>query len=220
MNTIAKCLATLGLALLMQPAAFAQESKSIPDDVYYLMPEFGNGMVYFAGQRPAQGKLNICALDNTLRFMDAEGKELAASDIDNILMVRIDTVSFVHNNGFFYRIYPVSEQVSIALKREVKTNRGAKKGAYGTTSQTSAINQKNTLYADGIAYRLNSDDVTYNVQETMFLYKDNSVIPINKRSLKRVFPAHKEDIDAFFASGSELPSSAPDLIAVLRPWTE
>lgn len=222
MSTIAKCLAALCLALLMQAQAFAQEKPSgnIPDDVFYLMPSFGNGMVYFAGQRPAQGKINICAVDNSLRFMDNDGKELAASDIDNVVMVKIDTVTFIRNNGTFYRFYPVGNGIGIALKREVKTSQGAKKGAYGTTSQTSAINQKSTLYADGVAYNLNTSDATYTVNESLFLYDGSSIIPVNKRSLKRIFPSRKEDIDAFFASGTPLPSTAPELQALARDWVK
>ena len=54
----------------------AQENvpKGVPDDVYYLMPSFAQGMVYLRGQGPAQGKLNICAVDNTLRFIDDNGQ--------------------------------------------------------------------------------------------------------------------------------------------------
>ena len=222
MNRLAKCLLALGLALSVHGGAAAQESPSraIPDDVFYLMPSFSDGMVYFAGQRPAQGKLNICAVDNSLRFMDSGGKELSASDISNVLMVRIDTVTFVHNQGMFYRIYPLKDGISLALRREVKTDQGARKGAYGTTSQTSAIGQKGTLFADGIAYSLNTGDVPYRVQEYFFIYKDNSFLPVNKRNLKRAFPGHKEDIDAYFASGATIPSTVPELLGILLPWTE
>ena len=42
----------------------------IPEDIYYLMPSFSQGTIYFRGQMPAQGELNICAVDNSLRFID------------------------------------------------------------------------------------------------------------------------------------------------------
>ena len=84
-----------------------QGRHGIPEDVYYLMPSFGQGMIYFTGQGPAQGQLNICALDNSLRFIDKSGKELSATNPDNIIMVRIDTVTFIRANDAYYRVHQV-----------------------------------------------------------------------------------------------------------------
>ena len=57
------------LLLFAGLSAFGQEAKGdIPADVFYLLPEFRQGMVYFSDQGPAQGNLNICAVDQTLRF--------------------------------------------------------------------------------------------------------------------------------------------------------
>ena len=221
MKTIAEHILVLCLALLVPAGAFAQEGKNIggiPEDVYYLMPAFADGMVYFTGQRPAEGTLNICAVDNTLRFMD-NGKELAAASDETVVRVRIDTVNFMHANGVYYRMYPVSAGIGAALKREVKLKQGAKTGAYGMTSQTSSIQEKSTLYADGIAYNL-SGTSQYEVSETLFLYKGDEILPLNKRNLRRLFPARKQDIDAFFSLGNPLPTTSAELIPILRLWAE
>ena len=62
-------------------SAFGQEAKGdIPADVFYLLPEFRQGMVYFSDQRPAQGTLNICAVDQTLRFMDKDQELSSGAD--------------------------------------------------------------------------------------------------------------------------------------------
>ena len=100
------------LALFAGVSAFAQEgSGDIPADVFYLMPEFGQGMVYFTGQAPAQGKLNICAEDHSLRFLDDKGEEMS-SKADNIVRVVIDNVVFVRDDDAFYKIVPVTEGLS------------------------------------------------------------------------------------------------------------
>lgn len=183
------------------------------------MPDFAEGMVYFNGQRPAQGRLNICAVDNTLRFMDKNGKEMAASDIDNVAMVKIDTVTFIHNQGVFYRFYPVGTGFGIALKREVKTFKGAKQGAYGTTSQTSSIRESSSMYVDGVAYNIYGP-VPYDVSEILYLYKEEVIYPLNKRNLKRLFPARKADIDAYFVAGNTVPETVSDAVSLLRSWAE
>ena len=168
MHRILKPLIAASLLVMAQTAASAQD--------HYLMPAFGDGMVYFNNQRPAQGKLNICALDNTLRFLDADGKELAATDNGSITKVRIDTVWFLHANDAYFRMYPLAVGVGVALKHDLRVIPEAKKGAYGTTSQTSSINQKSVLYADGVTYNLNTDrNAQY--EETDILQRRRGTVP-------------------------------------------
>lgn len=196
-------------------------AQSLPDSVYYLRPAFGQGMVYFFGQSPAQGKLNICALDNTLRFIDNNGVELEASNGNDISKVVIEGETYLHSDGVFYRLYPVTPEYGIALERTVTILRDVKTGAYGTTSQTSSIREYNTFYADGVAYSIGTDKVSpYTVSETIFLYRGNSVHPFTKRQLKRLFPERKSDIDAWFKAGNSLPDSVPEAIELLAGWSQ
>ena len=203
--------------------AGAQERKtgSIPDDVYYLMPSFGQGMVYFTGQAPAQGQMNICAEDNTLRFLDNNGQELVASNIDNVVRVVIDGVVFLRDDGVFYRLYPVTTDSGVAFEREVKVIRDAKQGAYGTTSQTNSTREVTNIYdGNGISYNLaKKKDYPYNVYETVFLYRGNEVYSFTKKNLKKLFPSHKDEIDAY-CKANKLPDTVPEAMELLAQWAE
>lgn len=212
-------------SLLCSLAAGAQEKKTtsgaLPPDVYYLMPSFGKGMVFFTGQAPAQGDLNICALDNTLRFLDESGKELSASNDDNVVRVQIDTAVFLHYGNVYYRIYPVSDAVGLAVKRHVVIETDVKTGAYGMTSRTSSIREYSSVYTDGVAYKLeNNKEYPYSVTETLFLFKGNDIIVFNKKNLRKLFPDRKADIDAYFKSGGSLPKKVPEALAFLSGWAE
>ena len=210
-------LATLLLCLPL--GAQVKTPGGIPADVYYLMPSFGQGMIYFKGQLPAQGQLNICALDQTLRFLDKSGKELSASNADNILRVQIDTVSFLRYEDAFYRLYPVSSDMGVALMREVKIQADAKQGAYGTTSQTSAIKERSTMYVDGAVYNLNDDKpVSYEVLESLCLYRADEVYTLNKKNLKKLFPAHKDAIDGWFKAGNKVPGTVGEAVELIKRW--
>ena len=209
------CLLALALPAMAQEGG----TQGIPNEVFYLMPSFGDGVVFFSGMAPARGELNICAVDNTLRFKDKDGRELEASNPESIIKVRIDTVSFLRHGGIFYRMYPLTVDIGIALRREVIILRDVKQGAFGTTSQTSAIREYNTFYADGVAYNLNPDkEYPYRVTETLFLYRGNSVLPLKKKSLQKAFPAHKADIDAFFKAGGKIPGKIPEALELLSQW--
>jgi len=210
-------------ALLISLVAGAQNSdtQGLPPEAYYLMPEFRPGMIYFNGQLPAQGKLNICALDNTLRFIDKSGKEMEATGIDNVAKVKIDTVFFIRSGGLFYRMYPVRGDAGVALKRDVKFISEGKTGAFGTTSQTASIRENNSVYADGIAYEINKDkEVKYEIVETLYLYKGDDVYTLNKNNLRRVFPDKKAEIDAFFKARNPIPSTLPETLELLKGWAE
>lgn len=204
------------LALLLTGgAAFGQEAQgNIPADVFYLLPEFRQGMVYFSDQGPAQGDLNICAVDHTLRFMD-KGQELA-SDADNIYRVIVDDIVFVRVDGAFYRLYPITDDLTLAFRRDVEILRDVKTGAYGTTSRTSSIREVGMLQSDGMMYTLQSSkNYPYNVSESCFLFQAGDVTPITKRSLRKRFPDRKNDLDAWFKAGHSVPQTLDDTRALL-----
>ena len=204
------------LALLLTGgAAFGQEAQgNIPADVFYLLPEFRQGMVYFSDQGPAQGDLNICAVDQTLRFMD-KGQELA-SGADNIYRVIVDDIVFVRVDGAFYRLYPITDDLTLAFRRDVEILRDVKTGAYGTTSRTSSIREVGMLQSDGMMYTLQSSkNYPYNVSESCFLFQAGDVTPITKRTLRKRFPDRKNDLDAWFKAGHAVPQTLDDTRALL-----
>ena len=207
------------LAILAGISAFGQEAQgNIPADVFYMLPEFGQGMVYFSNQGPAQGKMNICAVDQSLRFLDKDGKELA-SKAENITKVVFDDIVFVRVDGAFYRLYPVSDGVTLAFRRDVEILRDVKKGAFGTETRTSAIRDVGTFQADGMMYTLQkAADYPYVVSETCFLYRLGNIIAINKRNLRKFFPDRKSDLDAFLKTHA-LPKTLDDTRVFLTRLT-
>ena len=199
----------------------AQEASIIPEDVFYLMPSFGNGSVVYRGQPPIRGSFNICAVDNTVRFKDADGQELAAEDTD-LVQVSIDNVTFVKDGDHFLRLYPVSEDVSIAVHRNVLVFTDSKTGAYGGQSQTTAVTEYSGFTSEGQLFRL--DDVRelpYRVSETASLCRDQSVIALNKRNLQRCFPQSKDAIDEYFRSHKSLPANdIPAILELCKLWAQ
>ena len=212
------------LALVFAPLALSAQNTAgtgIPYDVYYLMPQFANGYVYIRGQAPAQGKLNICAVNNSLRFINNDGTELEASDPESILKVVIDTVSFIRDNRVFYRMYPVSADMGVALERRVRIIRDEKTTGYGGSSQTAAVKEYGAIYSNGAIFQFDKDKTyPYEVSEEVFVYKGNIVVPLNKKTLRKLFPAKKAEIDAWFKAGNAIPRDVSGAKALLAQWTQ
>ena len=224
MKTAIKYLFPAFLLCLSFSGAYAQipvqEGKGIPDELYYLMPDFSDGTIYFRGQSPARGKLNICAVDNSLRYLDKDGTELSASQSENIFKVWIDTVIFYRYQDVFYRLFPVTSDLGVALRRDVHILKDAKQGAYGTVSQTNAIKEYGVIYADGVAYNLNSaKQYPYRVYETLYFFKGDEIYPVNKKGLRKMFPDKKAEIDAWFKDGGALPETGDGLKELIAGWS-
>ena len=204
-----KKIVLLLVLLLAGGGVFGQEAQGdIPADVFYLLPEFRQGMVYFSDLGPAQGELNICAVDQTLRFMD-KGQELSSA-ADNINRVVVDDIVFVRIDGVFYRLYPITDDLTVAYRRNVEILRDVKTGAYGIQSRTSSIREVGSLQSDGMMYTLQSSkSYPYNVSESCYLFQAGTVTPINKRSLRKRFPARKDELDAWLKSHA-LPKNLDD----------
>ncbi len=213
------------LLLLAAGLPWALQAQSsaptwMPDSIYYLMPRFSQGYVFLRGQLPAQGQMNICAVDNTLRFLDDKGTELSSAE-DNILKVVIDNVTFLRYRDVFYRLYPVKADLGVALCRKVQIIRDKKEAAYGGTSQTSSVKEYSTLYADGVVYRLNEGkEYPFEITEIIYIYKGDGVFPLTKKTLRKIFASRKADVDAWFQAGHSMPDTVEETQEMLSLWAE
>ena len=212
------------LVSLFCGAAFilpAQEGNGgVPKDVFYLMPDMANGSVQFRGQPPATGKFNICAVDNTIRYIDQEGTELAVEIEDDMTRVVIGGVTFVPYDGAFLRLYPLTGDVSAAIRRNVLLLTDSKTSGYGMESQTTAVTSLMGLQGDTKYYQFEeSKDIPYRLSETIFLYKGDSVLTLTKKNFQKCFPESKDAIDAWFSQNKKLDASKVEAVMELcREW--
>ena len=134
--------------LLAAPYVGAQANAGIPADVFYLMPEMTQGTLLFK-DRNVNGKFNICAVDQTLRFLDEKGVELALDNDGDLQQVNFPDVTFLHAEGAFYRLYPVSDAAYVAVKRDVTVMTDTKSSSYGMTSSTTAVEEIGMVQSGG-----------------------------------------------------------------------
>ena len=148
--TMKKAFLLAAAALLWAASALnAQDKVGITKEVFYLMPEMAQGSVYFKGKSPANGEINICAVDNTVRYFDKSGNELAVEIDDTMTRVVIDGVIFVPYDGVFLRLYPFGEDCGVAVRRNVLVLSDSKVASYGMESQTTAVTNVIGFSADG-----------------------------------------------------------------------
>ena len=138
-----------------------------------------------------------------------------------MVKVLIDTVYFLHCQDVFYRMYPVSADMGVALERKVHIIRGAKEGAYGASSQTSSIREYSSFVSEGYTYDLkDGKEIPYEVNEVICIYKGDTAFPFNKKNLRKVFPAKKAEIDDWFRAGHSLPRTVEEAKKVLQYFNQ
>ena len=188
------------------------------DDALYLMPSFGQGLVFFNGQSaPVPGNLNICALDNTLRFIGDDGNELVANDNASVARVVIEGVTFLRYKDAYYRLYPVTLESGYAILRQVKLERPGNQDSYGTLTETSSSRAYRSISSDGVSYDLEqARQFPHTVTEILFLYKGKSILPFNKKNLGSCFPSQKASIEAYFKEGHRVPDTLEEAQAMFK----
>ena len=220
--TMKKAFMLAAAALLWAASALnAQDKVGITKEVFYLMPDMGEGSVYFRGKSPATGKINICAVDNTVRYKDKDGEELAVEIDDDMTRVVIDGVIFVPYDGVFIRLYPFGDDCGVAVRRNVLILSDSKMASYGMESQTTAVTSIMGFTADGKIYTLDDGmDIPYRISHVVYVYREGNFMALNKRNLQRCFPDAKDKIEAYFSEHKKLDNSDPEkVLALVKEWT-
>ena len=214
------------LASLLCGAAWILPAQNgnggLSKDVFYLMPDMAQGSVNFIGKAPATGKFNICAIDNTIRYKDKDGTELMVEIEKDMTAVTIGGVTFVPVDGVFYRLYPISGDVSVAVKRDVLLMTDSKVSAYGMESQTTAVTSLMGVSNESKMYMFEeSQDMPFRMSETAFLYRNDAVLTLAKRSFQRCFPNAKDAIDDWFAKNKKMDGTKVEqVLALCREWAK
>ena len=211
---------SLRLALVLAvPSMRAQVNAGIPADVFYLMPEMTQGTLRFK-DRNVSGKFNICAVDQTLRFLNEKGVELALDNDGDLMQVNFGDTMFLHAEGAFYRLYPVSDAAYVAVKRDVTIRTDTKSSSYGMASSTTAVEEIGLVQGDGHLVSFNdARQYPYKMTETAFLYRNGYLVRWNKKNCVKCFPFKKADIEAWFADHKKADDTDIDtVLALCKEW--
>ena len=202
---------------------FAQEQvQGIPKDVFYLMPQMGQGTILYSDKSPARGKFNICAIDNSVRFLDKYNTEMALEEDESLVEVIIDNVPFLRRDGVFYRLDKLTDEVFLATKRDVTLMTDAKTASYGMESNTTAVQEYASYSLEGRVLNFeDTKDIPYRMVETSGLYRKGSILSLNKKNCIKCFPEKKAEIEAWFAANKKMdPGNYKALMEIFKQWAQ
>jgi hypothetical protein len=173
-------------------------AQHILDSIKYVLPDFTAGIVIFKDGRTANGPLNISTITQKLLFISPEGEIQVAYNQNTIDRVSVKGRSFVQTNQGFVELLDMVDDVILGCVKRVKFLESEKKGAFGTSSQTSSVTSISSITADGQIYELAQNVKTpYIYSVTPYLGRNGKFSYATKKYMLRCFPSKKNEIEAY-----------------------
>lgn len=165
----------------------------------YSFPSFTRGVVSFRDGDKAAALMNFNIYLNEIQFIDAKGDTLIIADPASIDSVAIDSALFYYKKGYLQVVSNLAS-TKLVMKQKI-TFIPVKIGAYGTTSQSAAIDNYRSISSPGFAHTnqlmLNQDVIVKKETIYSIIYKKFRVASASHSGFFTAFPDHRKEIDAF-----------------------
>lgn len=160
--------------------------KQLPDSVKYYLPEFKEGRIIYKDGGFSTAKFNISTLDQTLRYMDSDGKVMGIKDNNSVDRAFIGGSIFLRYRSYYLALSMDIGDVYLCATRRLQFG-DQKKGAFGSESSTSNIKEvKKVEGSGGMIYDLNGKQ-TYEVKIIPFIYRKHVAYAPTKKLLLKLF---------------------------------
>jgi hypothetical protein len=210
------------MILLFSSDLSAQENKTIivkagtklidyfPLKERYRYKEFIPGQVVFKNGKTNNLKLNLNILFGEIEFIQDADTLYIAKKKEIRFVIAQDT--FFYDNGYIEIIS--GGQMKVGLKQYIKLKDVLKKGAYGTTSRSTAIGTYNSMAAGGMSYDLVPNE-DLELQKTLEYYLSDIsgvFILFTRKNVIKLFPEKSDNIKAYIKSEKVDFDSRDDLL--------
>ena len=182
-------------ALILGVQAFAQDDV---DTLFYVRPAFARGIVYLEDGGVQQGNINICNIDQTVRFIDAAGDTLMMEGSDKAVKVSIEKTVYYRFKDRFTQMVDYAGEVALGLQRSCVQIENSKIGGFGASSATSSVESYGVDAMTGLYFK-HIDFLPENWQYSnrYVLYAGGKFYLANKKNFTKVFPDKKNVIEEY-----------------------
>ncbi len=198
-------------------------TNKLPKDVAYWFPDFVEAKVFYHDGRQAHGLLNICMLDNTLRFIDERtGDTLLVSGAESIDRILAGEVLLTQHKGRFLQTLVQYGQIGLAEERifsfsepTVDTESG-----YTLVPPTSTARYGSVQNLDYQRIYEFEADVPWELEIRYVLVRDNKIYLAKRASFEKIFSEKKDFIRTFVKSNDTDFANKQDVVSLFWYCTE
>lgn len=168
----------------------------------YVLPEFEECHIYYKDGSVTRSMLNICAFDNSVRFINAQDT-LKLRSIDNVDFILSSEKKFVNRDGAVLEVLREGADYSLVERKRLKISEPKQDSGYGavpaSSSAKTASNDDYSIHETHSYGFLVSVD--YSVSYDYYLLSPESeVIRSRKSSFIKAFPRIKDGINSVVKS--------------------
>lgn len=170
----------------------------LPESVSYFLPEFEESAVFFNDGTSSSGKINICLVDNSIRFIQETGDTLLLSSYERVLRIQVADTVLTKANDCFVKQIVIYGNKSLGERRrlELETEQ-EKQGGYGSLPPTSTAKTGNLIRLDPTRKFEITTEMSYSFRKDYVLTDGMKVYPASTSAFTRLFPEKKKEIKNF-----------------------
>ena len=184
------------LMIFLGTAAFAQDDEV--DTLFYVRPAFERGFVFLEEGGIQQGVINICNIDQTVRFIDPMGDTLVMEGSERALRVSIGQTTYYRFKDRFTEMVDFAGDVALGLQRQAVQIDNARVGGFENASATASVESYGVDAMTGLYYKhIDFLPENWNYSNRFVLYKDEKFYLANKKNFLKCFPDKKSIIETY-----------------------
>lgn len=184
--------------LFLPVLSFAQENPNSN----YLFEKFQSGKVIFKNGSNATGNLNYDIVRETFVFRE-NNEILDLANPNSVAVVNINNRIFEHAKGdIFYERVNLDNDATLYIQWNNKLLSKGKKGAYGTVSQTTSIDNVSQITGPGGNVNLSdTSEYTYKNNNTYYLKQKGKYKRfISSDSFSKLYKGHEQEVKDYLKS--------------------
>ncbi len=184
-------------AILVASTAFAQDDDL--DSLFYVRPAFTHGYVYMQEGGVQQGTINICNIDQSVRFIDPAGDTLVMEGCEAAIKVTLDKTTYYRFRDCFTEMVDFAGDAALGIQRQTVQIENAKTGGF-TSSATSSVESYGVDAMSGMYYKhidMIPENWKYTCRYVLYDTPNNKFYIATKKNFLKMFPDKKNIIEAF-----------------------
>lgn len=203
---------TVLLFVLISIVAIGQDDV---DTLFYVRPAFDKGYVFMDEGSVQAGTINICNIDQTVRFIDMMGDTLVMDGSEKAIRVTIGSTTYYRFRDRFTEMVDYAGDVALGLQRQIVQIDNAKVGGFGSSSVTSSVESYGYDSMTGLYFKhIDFLPENWSYSNRFVLYKDEKFYLANKKNFLKCFP-EKKDIIEIFVGKDKKALSTPEKVKEL-----
>lgn len=173
--------------------------ERLPSSVAYLLPYFSDAMLLREDGGVSEGKINVCLVDNSIRFVNEQSDTLIMVGYKSVTSFKTGESTYAKVGDLFVRQLAAFGKISLAerTRLELKQVSGTESGSGGMVPPTSTAVKSSVSSLDPSRKFEGKTEIEYALTTDYILTDGENSYVARPQSFYRFFPEKKKEIKTY-----------------------